>query len=132
MSWRNQGIGFVQKRESEILQRTVSYLRVSTGKLDRSGPGAASVSRLTRGRQQMRGRCVVIAIPPDIAQRDRGAVMAEANQDTRMSDRKRGAYAHRSPLSAHRPKRSSYTLPVAGGGAARIAAAQRRTAAGSP
>ena len=65
---------------------------------------AAGASRLTCGRQ----RRVVIAIPPAHRPEGRGAVMTEASQDTRMSDRKRGAYANRSPLSAHRPKRSSY------------------------
>jgi hypothetical protein len=69
--------------------------------------GAAGVNHLTRGRPQMRGSCVVIAIPPAHRPEGRGAVMTEASQDTRMSDRKRGAYANRSPLSAHRPKSSS-------------------------
>ena len=72
-----------------------------------------------------------MTIPPAHRPEGRGAVMTEARQDTRMSDRKRGAYTNHSLLSAHRRKRSLYTLPV-GGGAARIVAAQRGAAAGSP
>ena len=131
MYWPNQGIGFVQKSESEILQRIVKLTPGVDMEARQERSGAAGVNHLTRGRPQMRGRWVVIAIPPAHRPEGRGAVMTEASQDTRMSDRKRGAYANRSPLSAHRPKRNSYTLPV-GGGAARIVAAQRGAAAGSP
>jgi hypothetical protein len=54
--------------------------------------------------------------------------MTEASQDRRTSD---GRYTDPSPILANRSRRSSYTLP-GGGGAARIVAAQRGTAAGSP
>src|SRR6266403_4130495 len=63
MYWRNQGIIFAHKRESEICS-SVSYLRVSTGKQAQA----------------------VWDYP-----KERGAVMAEASQDSRPSDGKRGA-----------------------------------------
>jgi hypothetical protein len=53
--------------------------------------------------------------------------MTEASQDRRTSD---GRYTDPSPILANRSRRSSYTLP-GGGGAPRIVAAQRGTAAGS-
>jgi hypothetical protein len=54
--------------------------------------------------------------------------MIEANQDNRSSDGTRGAYTNRSPISAHRRRRSSYTLP--GGGATHIVAGEHGMAAG--
>jgi hypothetical protein len=82
---------------------------------------------LARGRQQVRGgrRDSSIDRP---SPKNRGAVMIEANQDNRSSDGTRGAYTNRSPISAHRRRRSSYTLP--GGGATHIVAGEHGMAAG--
>ena len=60
--------------------------------------------------------------------------MTDARQDSRTSDGTRGAYANRSLISSHRPRRSLLTLSVVGAAVARRAgvAAQRRKAASSP
>jgi hypothetical protein len=60
MYWRNQGIGFVQKSEPEILQQIVSYLRASTWKQGRSGLGGGREpldARRAASEREVRGDC---------------------------------------------------------------------------
>jgi hypothetical protein len=101
MYWRNKGIIFAHKRDSEICS-SVSYLRVSTGKQAQADSDYP---------------------------KERGAVMAEASQDSRPSDGKRGATPNARRYPRADPAEVQHTLPIAGRSATRKAGVVERRSA---